>query len=112
MLKQVILVPMWLGMSPGKVASQCCHVTAMVVEGLLMFSLPLPEVRIILRAQTKKEMAILWHKAIELDTIRMWRFKDRAPTTEGTESKFTAYSFVGQYDNKDLDALTGHLELY
>lgn len=106
MVKQVILVPMWLGMSPGKVAAQCCHVTALAIPNMLFY----PDCRIILRVETKKEMAILWQKASRSRTVSSFRFKDRAPTTEGTDGKFTAYSFVGEAEH--VDALTGHLELY
>lgn len=108
-MKQVILVPMWLGMSPGKVASQCCHVTAAAVRALTTLSLALPEVRVILKIETKKEMAQLWDRA-RWSRVDCFRFKDSAPTTEGTAGKFTAYSFVGRPE--DVDALTGHLELY
>lgn len=108
MIKQVILVPMWLGMSPGKVAAQCCHVTAMVLEDL--YPKWQPDCRIILRVETKKEMAILWQKMDKSEVVFGWRFKDRAPTTEGTAGKFTAYSFLGRAE--DVDQLTGHLELY
>ena len=108
MVKQVILVPMWLGMSPGKVASQCCHVTALVATDL-PYTFPTIACRIILRVETKKDMAILWNWVAN-SRVKRFRFKDHAPTTEGTDGKFTAYSFVGEA--ADVDALTGHLELY
>lgn len=109
-MKQVILVPMWLGMSPGKVASQCCHVTALSCQDLYDETYERLACRIILKMPTKKEMAILWAKAEREGKVMCWRFKDRAPTTEGTDGKFTAYSFIGPADA--VDVLTGHLELY
>lgn len=109
MIKQVILVPTYLGMSPGKIVSQCCHVA--VPFGIDSTSV---QKRIILKVESKAH----------LETLRKlhdfvwnshrgdpgWReFIDSAPTTEGTEGKVTAISIVGQEENVDL--VTGHLEL-
>ena len=109
MLKQAIIVPMWLGMTPGKVASQCCHVVAIAASGAISSRfVDLP--RIVLRVTTKKEISVLWQKASLNGNIGCCRFKDSAPTTEDTANKFTAYCFTGRPE--DLDPIFGHLELY
>lgn len=105
-LKQVIVIPEYLGMSPGKVISQACHVVA--AEAYV--SELKPDCRIVLKCPTKKEISILWQRAWEGNKVQCRRFKDQAPTTENTAGKFTAYCFTGQAE--DIDSLFGHLELY
>lgn len=102
MLKQVILVPIWLGMSPGKVISQCCHVAARLW--------PTDVTRIVVRVETKAEMDRLWRKAGREPYVHRYRFRDSAPTTEGTAGKITAIGFSGHADV--VDRVTGHLRLY
>lgn len=110
-MKQVIIVPAYLGMSPGKVASQCCHV-----------ALPLGDQsediqkRAILRVDSKAHLnAIrqLWSMAVTLnpDFKPSWyAFVDSEPTTEGTAGKVTAVSIVGE--EEIVNDITGTLELY
>ena len=112
MIKQVILVPLWLGMYPGKVTSQCCHATAIHAHiGV--------DRRIILKLDTERHLQTLHklHNEFSLNSGKgsdynvTWSgFIDSAPTTENTEGKITAVSIVGEDEMVDL--LTGHLELY
>jgi peptidyl-tRNA hydrolase len=109
LIKQVILVPTYLGMSPGKVASQCCHV-AVPFNGIERVGK-----RIILRVESRQHMESLkrlaeWVEPSRSSTIAWSEFIDSAPTTEGTEGQITAVSVIA--DEVDVDLVTGHLELY
>ena len=108
MIKQVILVPTYLGMSPGKIVSQCCHVA-------VPFSGHGVQKRIILKIDSAKHLETLkrlrdacW-PVLHYDEPTWLEFVDSAPTTEGTEGKITAISIVGQ--ERYVDMVTGHLEL-
>ena len=107
-MKQVILVPMWLGMSPGKVASQCCHVA---VKDFAEGAGARVKARVILKVPTLEEMLHIIARAIQYGTATtVTTFIDSAPTTENTEDRVTAVSIVAA--DETLNRLTGHLELY
>lgn len=98
MLKQVILVPLWLKMQPGKVASQCCHAAVMGGTGV--------QKRIILKVDTDAEMR-LWAQA---EMAKLYRFKivDEG-LTEVAPDSVTAVSFIGE--EEDVDKVTLGLAL-
>ncbi len=101
-MKQSIMVPMWLNMSPGKVASQCCHAVASA-RGTM------EDKRVILRLTTPVEMKLV--RLLALHAGLMWySFTDSAPTTEGTDGKETVYWIGG--DEETVNSVTGELELY
>jgi peptidyl-tRNA hydrolase len=110
-IKQVILVPTYLGMSPGKVASQCCHVA-------VPFGGPEKvEKRVILKVGERSHIGTLVtlvdfvNKMLPEEHLLSWDpFVDSIPTTEGTDGKLTAVSITGR--EEDVDLVTGHLELY
>lgn len=105
-IKQVIIVPTYLGMSRGKIASQCCHAAVEARNRQWMVGK-----RIILRADTSQKVSALWKKAGKFEGWLFERFKitDAEPTTEGTAGKVTAVSFVGY--EEDVDEVTGGLKL-
>jgi peptidyl-tRNA hydrolase len=109
MIKQVILVPTYLGMSPGKVASQCCHVAVPFGDGVGV------QKRIILKVESATHMTSLFKLKAYVNQkndycIMEHVFTDSAPTTEDTAGKVTAVSFIA--DEAIIDLITGHLELY
>ena len=62
MFKQAIIIPVWLGMSPGKVASQCCHAA-------LKFG-KFEDKRVILRVDSKEA-----RRAIGQATVKLFKMK-------------------------------------
>jgi hypothetical protein len=106
-VKQAIIVPTWLKMSPGKVASQCCH------AALWGGGQP-DDIRVVLKIESQAHVDTLT-KLVELMAdagayITIEHFTDSGPTTEGTEGVTTAYWIRGE--EPDVNFLTGHLELY
>ena len=101
-MKQSIVVPTWLGMSPGKVASQCCHVA-------LKYGRPADQ-RVILKVDSYEQLRGLLRNYAFNGNVTMGVFVDTGPTTQGTEGVITAYSFRGK--EEAVDRVTGGLELY
>ena len=100
MLKHAIVVPTWLGMSQGKIVSQCCHVALKYGR--------FEDKRVILKAGHGQVLGLVAH-ALEKD-VTVGFFRDYNPTTEGTEGLITAWSFRGPEDA--VTEVTGKLELY
>lgn len=100
MPKQVILVPQWLGMSPGKATSQCCHIA-------LRFG-SFTDKRVILRVEDEGEMLDLIAHALDR-ALTVVSFRDFGPTTENTDGKITVWAIRGPEDL--VDEVTGKLEL-
>ena len=92
---------MWLNLSPGKVASQCCHAATKFGK----FEIK----RVILRVDSQAKLLDLIAKAEER-SISVQSFRDSGPTTEGTDGVITVWSFLG-YEAR-LDEVTGEMELY
>lgn len=101
MFKQAIIVPAWLGMSPGKVASQCCHAA-------LKFG-AFSDKRVILRVDSPIQLLALVQAAEEM-AVEVRGFVDSEPTTQGTSGTITAWSFRGC--EEAVTEVTGKLELY
>lgn len=101
-MKQAIIVPRWLKMSPGKVASQCCH--AALTAGNL------DDKRVILGADSPALIAILAKLATRIAGIEWGYFQDEGPTTEGTDGVITVYWVRGE--DGLVNYLTGDMELY
>jgi peptidyl-tRNA hydrolase len=112
MIKQVILVPTYLGMSVGKIASQCCHVARpMYMDDNI-------EKRAILKVDSQRHLEALRRLKDSLNRcwvydnlaeVEWYEFVDSAPTTEGTAGLTTAISVIGE--EAAVDCITGHLEL-
>ena len=99
MLKQVILVPLWLKMQTGKVASQCCWAAVRGGTGV--------EKRIILKVDTDAEMQRLWFEA---ENAKLCRFKiTDEGLTEVPPGSVTAVSFIGE--EEEVDKVTRGLPL-
>ena len=102
MVKQVIIIPSYLGMSPGKVASQACHAAVKAVLGGIV-----PEKRIILKADSTDQLNALWRLAGQFKLER-FRIVDEG-RTEVEPHSVTAVSFIGS--EKNVDKVTGSLQL-
>ena len=104
MIKQVIIVPIYLGMSPGKTASQCCHAAVKpALEGTVV------DKRIILRGETPEEIQKLWRHASKVSGLKMrFSIMDEG-LTEVPPHSITAISFVGS--EEIVDKITGSLKL-
>jgi hypothetical protein len=109
-VKQAIIVPTWLKMSPGKVASQCCH--AALKGGQF------DDKRVILKLESEAHYNTLArfyseylknNRPFSTQPMLGW-FTDSGPTTEGTENVVTVYWIRGL--EEDVNRLTGQLELY
>jgi len=109
-MKQIILVPMWLNMSPGKVASQCCHVVEMSFTSLAHIFGVKPKARIVVKVDTPGHMLNILSKALSNNSLLVHCFVDSDPTTENTAGQTTAVSITG--NDEILQPITGHLELY
>jgi PTH2 family peptidyl-tRNA hydrolase len=110
-VKQVILVPMWLKMSPGKVASQVAHAAVAVSDSYQHEQNRTLEVsaRIVLQVPTLEAMLEVLYEAAQY-RLRPVVFRDEAPTTEDTEGRVTAVVITSH--DEVLKNITGHLELY
>lgn len=109
--KFVILVPKYLNMSPGKVASQVAHAVG-------KFAMTYPE---FMKEHHKENQAkyVLgigyefslqyWQEKLPKD-VTVYKFFDRAPTTENTEGMATAAVVYGP--RSLIDEAFSHLELY
>ena len=110
MFKQSIIVPVWLGMSPGKVASQCCHVALRYGR--------FEDKRVILKVDTHIQLVDILAEAIgwqdpqypHAPKLEVGHFRDADPTTEGTDGEITAWSIRGPEET--VNQVTGKLELY
>ena len=100
-MKQSIVVPTWLGMSHGKVASQCCHVALKYGR--------FADRRVILRIDGFDQLVALIRAAVR-EKVTVGYFLDGEPTTEGTAGMATAFSFRGK--EEAVNRVTGGLELY
>lgn len=98
-VKQVILVPRWLGMQPGKIASQCCW--AAVLFGVRASK------RIILRVDTPEQLEDLIYAAKSVD-LTVEQVVDEG-LTEVPPNSITAISIVGE--ESVVDTVTGGLPL-
>jgi peptidyl-tRNA hydrolase len=112
MIKQVILVPTYLGMSVGKIASQCCHVARPMymddnIEKRAILKVDSPQHLETLR-RLKNNLNLRWASE-NLSEVDWYEFVDSAPTTEGTAGLTTAISVIGE--EAAVDCITGHLEL-
>lgn len=100
-MKQVIVVPAYLGMSPGKVASQCCW-AAMLLSSTLVSK------RVICKVDTVEDLTDMLKKGYANKFIKVHVVIDEG-LTEVPPGSVTAVSFSGFED--DLDRLTRHLKL-
>ena len=100
-MKQSIVVPTWLGMSPGKAASQCCHVALKYGR--------FADQRLILRIDGWRQLQQILNSAAR-NEIDPGYVVDSGPTTEVPDGTITAYSFRGK--EEAVDRVTGGLELY
>jgi PTH2 family peptidyl-tRNA hydrolase len=110
-VKQVILVPMWLKMSPGKVASQVAHAAVAVSDAYRHEQNRTLEVsaRVVLAVPTLEVMLEVLYEAAQW-RLRPTVFRDEAPTTQDTEGRVTAVVITA--NDEVLQKITGHLELY
>ena len=102
MFKQSIIIPVWLGMTPGKVASQCCHVALRYGQ--------FADRRVILKVDTHIQLVDILAGAINMAGLEVGHFRDAEPTTEGTDGEITAWSIRGPEET--VNQVTGKLELY
>lgn len=100
--KQVILVPTYLNMQPGKVASQCCHAAVRLVR-----SGHNPDKRIILKVETVDELTALMDQAMTVGLL-VFPIVDEGLTEVPTGS-VTAVSIFGA--EGVVDGVTGNLSL-
>ena len=100
-MKQSIIVPAWLGMSPGKVASQCCHVASKYGR--------FEDYRVVLKVATEAQLLEIIAEALTRGLIITY-FRDSNPTTEGTDGVITAWSIRGP--EQTVNEVTGKMELY
>lgn len=102
MLKQVILVPTYLNMGVGKIASQCCW------AAMESRTHP-PDKRIILKVETVDELTALVRKAYAFGNAIVVRIIIDEGLTEVPKGSVTAVSLVGIEEH--IDQITGELKL-
>lgn len=107
MIKQVIIIPTYLGMKPGKVASQACHAAIAGHKEAWNHAFQV-EKRIILKADTTDQINALWKQAGKDENLLRIKIVDEG-RTEVRPYSVTAISFIGQ--EKDVDKITGSLPL-
>lgn len=110
-MRQAIIIPGWLNMSPGKVASQAAHVAA---RAKAESSVSKHEgTRIVLRANTPEQLFDVLGRAYAYpDHMTVTVFADSGQTTEGTDKVITAIAITAYAFENILTQTTAGLELY
>lgn len=107
--KLVIVVPD-IGMTPGKVASQVSHVTALVTSDPANGNVTWESVpTIITQVDGYTELYALASRAEKMG-VTAYLYMDSRPTTEDTGGKITALAFF--CESKHLNKITGKLDFY